>query len=70
MRTMPPRKKKPVAATWAERLKALRVRLGITQREAAEKLSVSLSAYIKWENGYREPRGATAKLITIIFPSV
>lgn len=34
-------------------LKAARKRLGITQRQAAEKIEVSERAYVRFENGQR-----------------
>ncbi len=42
----------------AQRIKALRSRLGITQREFASRLSVSQPAVALWELGLHKPSGA------------
>lgn len=42
-------------ATFAERLKELRKKKGLTQKELAEKLGVVQGSYGNWEKGKREP---------------
>lgn len=42
-------------ATFTERLKALRQKNNLTQKELADILGVSQGAYQKWEKGKREP---------------
>jgi DNA-binding XRE family transcriptional regulator len=65
-----PGKRKPAAASWAARLKALRERLGITQREAAERADIPLRTWIAWENGQNDPSRSSARLLLITFPEL
>ena len=60
-RKQAPKPKPP--ATWPERLKALRAKLGLTQTDMAEKLAISQGQYSKLESGEREPSGPLALLI-------
>lgn len=53
---------------WPARLRAIRERHQISQREAAEKIGVALRTWQNWEYGRAEPTSATAKLIDILFP--
>lgn len=53
--------------TFAEKLKAERLRLGLTQAECAELLEISKRALEEWESGNRVPlvvaqEGALARL--------
>lgn len=59
-----PKKRSPLA----RKLKAIRLRLGISQREAAEKTGVALRTWISWENDHRRPSGLAAHLLTLTFP--
>ena len=52
---------------WARKLKELRARLGITQREAAEKLGVHIQTWKNWEYGRREPTAGTRQAIRVTF---
>ena len=45
------------------RLRELRERHGVTQRELARALNVSHSCITRWENGDRRPREGTAERI-------
>jgi len=47
----------PAAHTLSERLVHRRTRLGISQKESAERLAVDPSTLAKWERGEREPAG-------------
>lgn len=51
---------------FAERLKTARVSLGMTQREVAEKLGVTVSTYSGYETGKREPDVLKLKLLARI----
>lgn len=44
------------AMTYSEQLKAARLRLKLTQEQAAEKIGVSRVAYADWESGRAQPR--------------
>lgn len=46
-----------------EKIIALREKLGITQRELAEKLGITVHAVRKWEQGKRQIKGAALKLL-------
>jgi len=48
------------------RIQALRQHLGLTQREFAEQLGTRQQTISEWETGMYQPRGASAKLLSII----
>lgn len=50
----------------AREIKALRVRLGLTQSQMADRLGVHLNTYQQWEYGRRKPRRPTLKLLEIL----
>jgi DNA-binding transcriptional regulator YiaG len=52
-------------ATNAERIRRVRQRLDISQREFAELLNVSLGTVRSWEQGLRTPDGASQRLLEI-----
>jgi DNA-binding transcriptional regulator YiaG len=52
---------------WPARLSVLRKRLGITQVAAAARLGIPTRTWIAWENGQRQPRGPSARLIELVF---
>ncbi|WFA75375.1 helix-turn-helix transcriptional regulator [Streptococcus suis] len=54
-------------ATFTERLKELRKKNNLTQRELADMLGVSQGSYANWENGKREPNLARLGDIAIYF---
>lgn len=49
-----------------KQLKALRERLQLTQSAIAEKLSVHLTTWQKWEYGERQPNAAAVALIRLL----
>jgi DNA-binding transcriptional regulator YiaG len=48
------------------RIKALRSHLELTQAEMAEEMGTRQQTISEWEVGIYEPRGASAKLLTMI----
>ena len=55
------------AATWdGERVRALRERLGLTQRQLADALGVRQQTVSEWETGVYQPRGASARMLRIV----
>ena len=63
-RTMMKRKRGPV---WnAERVRALRKHLRYTQRELADEMGARQQTVSEWETGMYEPRGTSARLLSII----
>lgn len=50
----------------AERLHALRRHLGLTQRELAGELGMRQQTVSEWETGAYRPRGASARLLSLI----
>lgn len=50
----------------ADRVRELRRRLGMTQRELAEELGVRQQTVSEWETGIYRPRGAAARLLRIV----
>ena len=49
-----------------QRIQALRRHLGLTQNQMAEELGTRQQTISEWEIGMYQPRGASAKLLTII----
>ena len=47
----------PAANTLGERLVRQRISLGLSQKEATERIGVDPSTLAKWERGEREPAG-------------
>ncbi|NIN63608.1 MAG: helix-turn-helix domain-containing protein, partial [Anaerolineae bacterium] len=53
--------------TWkAERIRALRRHLGFTQDQMAAELGTRQQTISEWETGRYEPRGTSARLLTLI----
>ena len=50
----------------AERVRALRGRLGLSQQQFADELGVRQQTVSEWETGRYAPRGATARLLGIV----
>lgn len=50
----------------ARSVRALRRHLGVTQQKLAEELGTRQQTISEWETGMYKPRGASAKLLTII----
>lgn len=60
-------KYEPGREKWdAERILALRKHLEMTQTEMAEKLGTRQQTISEWEKGMYQPRGASAKLLSIV----
>jgi DNA-binding transcriptional regulator YiaG len=53
----------PSAAWDAEHVRALRERLGLTQRQLADELGVRQQTVSEWETGAYRPRGASARML-------
>jgi DNA-binding transcriptional regulator YiaG len=47
-------------------IRALRVHLSVTQIKLAEELGTRQQTISEWETGMYKPRGASAKLLTIV----
>ncbi len=55
------------ANTWdCSRIRALRRKLGASQRDMAEMLGTRQQTISEWEVGLYQPRGASAKLLGIV----
>jgi len=50
----------------AEGVRALRRHLGLSQRQMADELGTRQQTVSEWETGLYRPRGASARLLTII----
>lgn len=50
----------------ARRVRLLRARLGLTQRELADELGVRQQTVSEWETGAYQPRGASARLLRLV----
>ena len=57
---------RPVPTSLAERLKAHRIGLGLSQRAMANRLSVDPGTLAKWETGRREPAGAYWERVELV----
>ena len=66
------KKRKPVKtaarSTWPAILRAIRERHDLTQVEAAERIGVSASTWIAWENAQRVPGRLAFRLLETTFP--
>lgn len=49
------------------KLKSIRIKLGMTQQEVSEKSGVPYAAYVAYENYYREPPVSRAIMIAKAF---
>ncbi len=62
-----PRHRRRRGEAWsAERLQALRRHLRMTQRQLAEELGMRQQTISEWETGAYRPRGASARLLSVI----
>jgi DNA-binding transcriptional regulator YiaG len=53
--------------TWdAAAVRALRVRLGLTQRELADAIGVRQQTVSEWETGMYRPRGASVRMLRAV----
>ena len=52
---------------FCERLKAIRIENGLSQKQTAEKLELSSTCYAGYEQGYRQPDLKTLKKICLLF---
>jgi DNA-binding transcriptional regulator YiaG len=50
----------------AERVRTLRERLGLTQRQLADELGVRQQTVSEWETGIYQPRGASARMLRVV----
>lgn len=56
--------RRPPPEPWtAERVAALRARLGLTQSSFADELGVRQQTVSEWETGRYEPRGASSRML-------
>jgi putative transcriptional regulator len=49
-----------------EQIQALRRHLGLTQQELADQMGTRQQTISEWETGMYQPRGTSAKLLTLI----
>jgi DNA-binding transcriptional regulator YiaG len=54
--------------TWRVRLKELRDKYDLTQKEAAARIGVALRTWISWENAHRTPSRLALRLLKNEFP--
>ncbi|MDP2662594.1 MAG: helix-turn-helix transcriptional regulator [Dehalococcoidia bacterium] len=47
-------------------VRALRQHLGVTQQELSEELGVRQQTVSEWESGKYQPRGASARVLTMV----
>lgn len=65
-----PKKPKPAANPWPEKLRALRDILHLTQVEAAAQADIPTRTWIAWENDQRRPGRMALKLLLQAFPQL
>ena len=59
--------KRKLEYNWdADRIRALRQHLDMTQQEMSDELGVRQQTVSDWELGYHRPRGGMARLLTIV----
>ena len=61
-----PAKRTRYQAWDAERVRALRKHLGYTQQQLSDELGTRQQTISEWETGMYQPRGASAKLLSLI----
>jgi DNA-binding transcriptional regulator YiaG len=59
-------KRKPKYDWDAERIRALRQHLDMSQQQMSEELGIRQQTISDWELGYHQPRGGMARLLTIV----
>lgn len=60
-------KKRAYRVTWdSDEVRRLREHLALTQDELASELGVRQQTISEWETGQYRPRGASAKLLTLV----
>jgi DNA-binding transcriptional regulator YiaG len=60
-------RRRPRPAEWtAESVAALRARLGLSQAALAGEIGVRQQTVSEWETGRYEPRGATARMLSLL----
>jgi DNA-binding transcriptional regulator YiaG len=60
-------KKQPKKYEWdAERVRALREHMGLTQTQFAEELGILQQTVSQWECGYHYPKGASVKVLSMV----
>lgn len=60
-------RKQPKKYAWdADRVRALREYLGLTQTQFAEELGILQQTVSQWECGYHYPKGASVKVLTMV----
>jgi DNA-binding transcriptional regulator YiaG len=65
--TPPGKTRRRLGPTWdAASVRTLRRHLGLTQRGMAQELGTRQQTVSEWETGLYRPRGASARLLTII----
>ena len=63
----PTRRSRQKSAAWdAERVKALREFLGLTQTQFAEELGILQQTVSQWECGYHYPKGSSVKMLNLV----
>lgn len=66
-RKRPARGRRPLKYEWdAERVKALRDYMGLTQTQFAQELGTLQQTVSEWECGYHTPKGTSVKLLQLI----
>jgi len=66
-RKRPSRRRRPLKYEWdAERVKALRNHLGLTQTQFAQELGTLQQTVSEWECGYHTPKGTSVKLLQLV----
>ncbi len=61
-----PTKRNRYEAWDASRVRALRKHLGFTQQQMSDELGTRQQTISEWETGMYQPRGASAKLLSLI----
>jgi len=59
-------KRKPKYEWDAKKVKALRQHMGLTQTELSQELGVRQQTVSEWECGQYQPRGPSAKLLSLV----
>lgn len=61
-------KKKKSPNPWANKLRKLRIALGLSQAEAADRAKFAKQTWVNWENGTRGPGKLALRILRDTFP--
>ena len=56
-------RQRETGSPWPAKLKRLRAKFGLSQRDAATRIGAARRTWMGWENGYRDPSTSARELL-------